>query len=212
MGEAPDARVLTVATLLWDANDKSLKTSRCYDESWADKLYRGFSRNLTRPFRMVCHSERLRVFDEPIECIPTLPERPGYGDCVRPYELNAPMILVGLDTIITGNVDHLAAYCMSADTIALPRDPYHKARACNGVALVPAGKRSVWDSWSGANDMEHMRAQPHAFLDDLFPGEVVSFKGEARDGGLGSARVVYFHGAEKPHEPGMPSWVRDNWL
>jgi len=204
--------VITVATLIWDANAKSLPTSRCYDESWVEKLYRGFARNMTRhDMRFVCYSDRPRVFGEPIECIASLPAAPGYGDCIRPYELDAPMILVGLDTIITGNIDHLADFCLEAEVIGLPRDPFMPSRACNGVALVPAGNRGVWNSWNGANDMEHMRAQDHVMLDDVFPGHIQSFKGSVRDQGLGDTRIVYFHGREKPHEPGMPAWVADHW-
>ena len=203
--------MITVATLLWEPNDKSLRTSRMYDETWADKLYRGFARNLTRPFRMVCYSEKPRTFAEPIECIASLPEKPGYSDCIRPYELNEPMILVGLDTVITGNIDHLADYCLTGRYIALPRDPYAKHQACNGVALVTAGNRHVWESWNGANDMEHMRAQEHVFLDDVFPGEVNSYKGAIKAGGLGNTKIAYFHGREKPGEPGMPAWVSEHW-
>lgn len=203
--------MITVATLLWDANSQSLNTSRCYSEAWVEKLYRGFSRNLTKPFRFVCYSEKARAFAEPIECIETLPASPGYGDCIKPYELNEPMILVGLDTIVTGKIDHLADYCLTAKFIGLPRDPYHPSRSCNGVALVPGGYGHVWTSWVGENDMEHMRAQEHVFLDDLFPGQVVSYKGRARDQGLGDARIVYFHGNEKPHQAGMPAWVAEHW-
>ena len=43
--------MLTVVAPLWDANEKSLSFSRCYDESWVEKLYAGFCRHLTRPFR-----------------------------------------------------------------------------------------------------------------------------------------------------------------
>ncbi len=110
------------------------------------------------------------------------------------------VILVGLDTIVTGNVDHLADYCLTADTIALPRDPYMPSRACNGVALVPAGNAHVWTEWRGENDMEWMRRQQHRFIDDLFPGQVQSFTGAVKEQGLGDTRILYFHGAEKPHE------------
>lgn len=203
--------MITVATLLWDANQNGLPTSSCYSEVWAERLYRGFARNLTAPFRFVCYSERERSFAEPIECIASLPSKPSYGDCIRPYELNEPMILVGLDTIITGNIDHLATFCLEAEVIGLPRDPYMPSRACNGVALVPAGNRHVWESWTGANDMEHMRAQDHVFLDDVFPGAVESYKGAVRDRGLGDTRIVYFHGREKPHELPHGGWVREHW-
>lgn len=204
--------MITIATLLWDANTRGLDTSRCYDEAWVEKLYRGFARNLTRhSMRFVLYTERPRMFSENVEVRVALPARPGYADCVRPYEMDEPMILVGLDTVVTGNLDHLADYCLTGRYIALPRDPYMPSRACNGVALVPAGNRHVWESWTGANDMDHMRAQEHVFLDDVFPGQVISYKGRARDRGIGDARIVYFHGDEKPHQLELDHPILEHW-
>lgn len=205
--------MLTVASLLWEPNNTSQSFSCCYSEAWVTRLHGGFARNLTVPWRFVLFTDRTR---------PNLPatikqERirsasPDYGTCIEPYRYGVPMILVGLDTIVTGNIDHLAAYCFTADKIALPRDPYAPYRACNGVALVPGGFQSVYRNWRGENDMVWMRQQPHVFLDDVFPGHVASYKGRVRDNGLGDTRIVYFHGAEKPHELSEVPWIRRHWL
>lgn len=203
--------MITVATLLWAPNRKSQRFSTMYSEAWVEKLYRGFARNLTAPFNFVCYVDRERQFAEPITQRPIKSREPGYGDCIQPYEMGVPMILVGLDTVVTGNVDHLADYCLTAETIALPRDPYMLSRACNGVALVPAGQQAVATSWAGQNDMEHMRAQPHVFLDDLWPGQVVSYKGSVRGKSLGDARIVFFHGPDKPHELLWLDWIKAHW-
>lgn len=205
--------MLTVATLLWDANRNSLPFSRMYDESWVEKLYRGFARNLTVPFRFVSFVDRRREFAEPIEQEVMSTSNPGYGDCIEPYRLGEPMILCGLDTVVTGNCDHLAEYCLTAEVIALPRDPYRKSRACNGVALVPGGNAHVWNEWRGENDMEWMRKQSHVFLDDLYPGQIVSYKGHVeRHRGLGDARIVYFHGERKPHQLPHVGWISKHWV
>lgn len=206
--------MLHVATLLWEANEKTQAFSKIYDESWVNKLYRGFARNLTLPFRFVCFTDRERTFQHAeIEQEMLLTEKPDYGTCIEPYRLGWPMILVGLDTIITGNIDHLAGHCMKAEKIALPRDPYQPERACNGVALVPFGQRHVFSNWNGENDMEWMRAQPHVFIDDLFPGQVRSFKGHVKKNGLGDTRIVYFHGFEKMDQREVRNldWVRKHW-
>ncbi|MBN9007246.1 MAG: hypothetical protein J0H40_17750 [Rhizobiales bacterium] len=207
--------MLHVATCLWQANGASQPFSRCYDESWVEKLYRGVARNLTQPFRFVLFTDEPRCLGPSISQEPLLARPISYGSFTEPYRLGQPMILMGLDTVITGNIDHLAGYCLTSDVIALPRDPYMPSRACNGVALVPAGKQDVWSRWRGENDMEWIRQQPHAFIDDVFPGHVVSFKGHVRSHGLGDARIVYFHGNDKPHElVGRPEaeWVREHWV
>lgn len=205
--------MLTVATCLWDANDKSQAFSRCYNEQWVEKLLRGFARNLTIPFRFVVFTDRDRKFSEPIEQQNLITLNPDYGCFTEPYRLNEPMILVGLDTVIVRNIDHLAEWCLTGDKIALPRDPYQPERSINGVALVPAGHRVVFERWRGENDMEWLRQFPWQPIDDKWPGQVLSLKAHRiRDIGLGEARIVYMHGRPKQPDLGHLDWIREHWV
>lgn len=204
--------MLTVATLFWEANSGSRNFSRCYSEEWVEKLYRGFSRNLSQPFRFVCFTDQDRTFSEPIEQKRIKAKVPDYSTCIEPYRMGVPMILVGLDTVVTGNCDALADYCMTADRFALPRDPYHPQIACNGVALVPAGHRKVASQHRGENDMVWCRKFPHRFIDDEFPGAVRSYKGHVEKRGLGDTRIVYFHGERKPHQLPNVGWLKEHWI
>ncbi len=202
---------LAVVSLLWDANRQSAGYSSMYDESWVEKLYAGFARNLTRPFEFILYTDRLREYAAPVTQI-LLPEgEPNYGWCILPYGLGRPMILVGLDTVVTGNIDHLADYCLTADHIACPLDPYYPHQVCNGVALVPAGWERVAERWSGENDMVWIRTFAPDVIDTLFPGQVVSYKGQVRKNGLGDARLVFFHGEEKPHQLAGVDWIEQHW-
>lgn len=206
--------MINIVTVLWDANDKSLPFSRCYDETWVARLYDGFARNLTRPFRFVLFTDRPRELGRPIVQIFLTRRPPEYSAYIEPFVLDQAMILVGLDTIVTGNIDHLVDYCLEANTIALPADPYHPQTVCNGVALVPAGQRQIFDAWRGENDMQWLRGQPYKILDLLFRGQILSFKGHVRGKDeLGDARIVYFHGTPKPHDlvDHVP-WIRRHWL
>ncbi len=208
--------MITIATHLWDPNDQSFSFSRMYDEGWVEKLYRGVARNITQPFRFICWSEKPRWYSEPIETRLLDDPEPGYGSCVQLFELGEPMIVMGLDTVITGNIDHLADYCLTASKIALPRDPNAPYRACNGICLVPAGMQHIWTNHNGENDMAWMRRQPHEFIDDIFPGAARSFKGGEsvpgiRETGLGDTRIVYFHGFSKPHELD-DDWLKEHWV
>jgi hypothetical protein len=202
---------MNVVTLLWDANDRSQGFSRCYDESWVRKLYDGFARNLTRPWRFVLFTDRPREIGREVIQVFIDSSPPDYSACIEPYRLDEPMILVGLDTIVTGNIDHLADWCIKSDIIALPADPFVPNTVCNGVALVPTGQRAVYDDWTGENDLTWMRRQPYKVLDSLFPGHVVSYKGHAKHHGIGDARIVYFHGHEKPHQLLDVPWVVTHW-
>lgn len=205
---------IVIATLLWTPNEASMDFSRMYDERWVEKLYRGVARNLRLPFRFICWSDQPREYVHPeIEQRRIRQDPPDYAACIEPYELNEPMILMGLDTVITGPIDHLADHCFGADRIAVPRDPFYPQTVCNGVALVPAGQRWVFDQHQGENDMEWIRGNREKFavIDDLWPGEVVSFKGHAMDYGVGLAKIVYFHGQMKPHELGHLPWIEEHW-
>lgn len=205
--------MLCVACCLWDANKRSQPFSKCYDESWVDKLYRGFRRNLTMPFRFVLFTDRKRMFAEQIEQRRLKTAVPDYGCLIEPFCLDEPTIVCGLDTVVVGNIDHLANYCLTAEAIALSRDPYKPERSINPVALVPKGYRAIFDDWRGENDMDWLRRYPCAFIDDLWPGQVVSLKANRiRDVGLGAARIVYFHGTPKAHQLGHLDWVQEHWI
>jgi hypothetical protein len=158
----------------------------------------------------VVFTERKREFAQRIDQIPLSASAPDYSSCIEPFSINGPLVVAGLDTVITGNIDALVDYCHTSDRIALPRDPYQPEIACNGFSLVPAGLTSIHKLHRGENDMEWLRKFPHNFIDDLFPGQVVSYKGRVRDSGLGDARVVYFHGEEKPHQISAP-WLARHW-
>lgn len=205
---------LKVVSCLWDANKHSQDFSRCYSEVWVERLYRGFARNLTVPFEFVLFTDRPRKFtDLIIKQQPLVSKKLDYGCFTEPYKLNEPMILVGLDTIIVGNIDHFAEYCFTADKIALPRDPYKPERSINGVALVPAGHRKVFDDWRGENDMEWLRKFPWQPIDDLWPGQCLSIKAHrVRDIGIGEARIIYAHGRPKMNALTHFDWCKENWV
>jgi hypothetical protein len=202
---------LTVSTCFWRANRHSAPSSRCYDETWVDKLYRGFKRNLTEPFRFVVLTDREYEFADGVEQERLGTEEPDWSSMIEPFRIEGPLIVAGLDTIITGNLDRFAHWCRTADRLALPRSP-GKPYACNAIALVPKGKTDIYVRWTGQNDMEWLRLQDHVLIDDVWGADqVVSFKQHVRPKGLGRARVVYWHGSPKMHELLHLDWVRENW-
>lgn len=202
--------MLTVATCFWRANRHSAAASRCYTPTWVNRLASGFRRHLTTPHRFVVLTDREYDFSPGIEQEGLSTSEPTWASMIEPFRIEGPLIVVGLDTLVTGNIDHMAAWCETADRIALPRSP-GKPYACNGVALVPSGQTGIYSRWAGENDMEWLREQPHAFIDDLWPGQVASFKCAVRPNGLGDARIVYFHGEPKMADLAGEKWVREHW-
>lgn len=203
--------MLIVATMLWEPNENSFPFSRMYDESWVEKLYRGFKRHLTVPFEFVCFTDKERTFSEPEIKQEPIEGDLNYGAYIEPFKLNEPMILVGLDTVVTGNVDHLAEYCLEGGRLAVPRDPFFPQTVCNGVALIPGGSAWVFEGHEGQNDMDYIRSLDVAVIDDLWPGEVVSYKGHVKQYGLDGVKICYFHGEQKPHEL-EEDWIAREWV
>lgn len=202
--------MITVATCFWEANRHSAPASRDYTPDWVNRLARGVRRNLTAPHRFVVLTDREYQFEDGVEQERLGTDEPTWASMIEPFRIDGPLIVMGLDTIITGNIDRFAHWCGHADRIGLPRSP-GKPYACNGVALVPAGKTDIYARWNGENDMEWLRAQEHTLIDDIWPEQVVSYKQYVRPRGLRKARIVYFHGSPKMADLLDEEWVREHW-
>ncbi len=210
--------MLHVCAMIWDHNKNSKPFSRCYTDEWINRLYRGFKRNLTCSFRVVAFTDRKREFMPGVDQeLITSTKSPHFGCMIEPFRLNEPMIFVGLDTVIVGNIDHLADYCLVARDLALPRDLYTPERSINGVALVPAGHRWIYDDWledgGQANDMVWLRQYPNVWIDDTWPGHVIGYKWLTVHNGsrLDDARIVYMAGRPKMNDLGHVDWIRKHW-
>lgn len=208
--------MITVAACLWEPNRNSRHFSRCYDESWVEKLYRNVAKHATRPFRFVIYTDRKRQFCEPIEQRRIEMKDIHYGACVEPFKSDEPMLFMGLDTIVVGNIDHLLDYALTADKPAVPKDPFYPNSPwpkTDAVVLAPKGCRAMlWDGYAGENDMDWINTRDVAVMDDLWPGQVVSYKGRVQFGGLeDETRIVYFHGPVKPHQIPHVGWVAREW-
>ncbi len=209
--------MINIACAFWDANRLSKQFSRHYTEADVCALYRGFKKHLNVPFRFICWSEKERDYAEPaIEQRKLAAETPTYGALTQCYELNEPTIMVGLDTVIVGNLDHIAAYCLGAQKPAVPMDPFKPETVCNGVSLVPGGNDWLWTEYQGQNDMDWIRDSWKAgrivAFDALFPNQIVSYKRSIRADGLSEeTRIVYFHGEHKMHELPQVGWIAKHW-
>ena len=213
--EAMAGKPITVATCFWEPNVTSYDFSRAYTTQWVEKLFTGFRDKLSRPMKFVVFTDKIRQYSTPLieqRLLETNP--PSYAAMLEPFKLNEPMIVVGLDTIVTGSCDEMADYCFYGDRIAVPRDPFYPDKLCNGVALVPAGQAWLWNNRNlELSDMEWVRANADrmAVIDNLFPGQCKSFKGEVKSNGPGDARIVYFHGFPKADTLGHIGWIARAW-
>jgi len=201
--------VITVACVYYKPHAYVPTFSVCYTPEWVDKLYRGVARNYSKPFKFVCITNRFYKFKENVEQ-EKLWTTEWAKACTQLYGVAADrLVLMGLDTVITGNLDDIFAY---EGGLAVPRDPYHPMQPCNGVVLCPS-RPDI--SAQGGIDMRVLDHFYHDYLDDLFPGQILSYKVHVRDVGLttpsSDARIVYFHGEPKPHVL-QDAWIKENWI
>jgi len=196
--------MITVATVYYESPNVP-HFSKCYDTTWVDKLYRGVLRNYKKDFRFVCLVDKQYQFTERIEQ-QKLWTTNWPTACQQLYGVEAErLVLLGLDTIITGSLTDIFKY---RGTLAVPRDPYNPESPCNGVVLCPS--RPDIAHMPAQSDMRVLDRFDKDWLDDLFPGLVKSYKVHVQPEGLGDARIVYFHGEPKPHVL-EDTWIRENW-
>lgn len=203
------SETLTVATCFWTPNKHTAQASQVYAPEWVNRLARGVRRNLTVPHRFVVLTDREYEFEDGIEQERLSTDTPDWSCMIEPFRIDGPLMVVGLDTVIVGNIDALAHWTLNLDRMALPRSP-GKDYACNAIALVPQGHQDIFMRWRGENDMEWLRTFPHTFIEERFPGWVSSYKCDIRPNGLGETRIAYMHGRPKMDEI-EADWVRDHW-
>lgn len=204
--------MITFCSLLWTPNQHSHEFSQAYTEEWAVKLFNQFRRHCTIPYRCVLYTDRVR--DLPgniIQVVQSDLGKNGYGDCIRPYEMNVPMVLVGLDTLIVRNIDKMVRWCLeNPGKLALPKHPF-EAYSINGVQLWGGHNPAIFNDWRGENDMDWIREFPHERIDELWEGNVASYRAHVRPNGVGKARIIYMHGRMKFNELLKDPFVMGQW-
>ena len=113
-----------------------------------------------------------------------------------------------LDTIITGDLTDLMDY---DGPFAGLRDVWQPGQMGSGIMSWTAGEADhVWQAWVDAGKPTDDPRGDQAFigqhmpmamrLQDIVPGQLVSWKAQCRDGVPNDARVVFYHGQPRPHE------------
>lgn len=220
---------VTVVTALYRGQDVPQHSRHIFDPSWADKLYRGINR-FCDDFEFVCLVDDDYDFKEDIRAVPFENDfrnmfcllealRGDYGGGHR--------LFMGLDTIITGDIDHIAEF---RPDFAMIRDPYFPRRASGVMSFSVEKGQEIYEKFQAdvnknrfqmmncVSDMiwldGNVPVAETAILQDEFPNQILSYKVDIRDqnGPTADARIVYFHGDPKPHQlPDGDPW-RAHWV
>ncbi len=193
-----------------------------YDWSWVEKLYRGIRDNSTIPFRFICLSDQVPATPHPkIQVIPLQDPSLGWmciNEIYRPDLGIERGLFMGLDTIITGDITHMLQLNVPFGVV---RSPIKPKLLCNAVVSFNRKWANwLWHMWTKRKEswlenctvglgpkqkgyasevvfLRHNRHEEWVFLDDLWPGQICSWKAH---GVSEDTRILYFHGDQKPHQ------------
>lgn len=197
-----------------------LKSGGVYNADWVAKLRAGFAKHLTIAHRFVCLSD----VDVPCERIPLRHDWPGWFSKIEVLRLQGPVLYLDLDTAIVGSLDDLA-HAATTMRFAMLRDFYRGNGLGSGVM--------AWNDDVGSL-YERFLIAPHAWinrctggdqhflelatngegverLQDVLPGQIVSYKIHCRFGIPKDARIVCLHGAPKFPDMTANDPVRIAW-
>lgn len=207
-----------------------------YSPEWADKLYRGFQRNLKAPFEMLCLTDYAQEdFREPIQVEPFIfPDHVGewmsITEIFRPDLLIDRGIFCGLDTVITGDITPLAEY---SGALAMTADATGVGAHSNAVVLFDGSvtphlwsnyaddphaaamrNKAPWSAGMGS-EMLYWRREAECSIDTIqseFPSVGIYDYCEIGRGGPPEEEVdiMYFHGSKKPNNINE-QWILKNW-
>lgn len=178
-------------------------------ERYVNTLRSALDKHLTVPFRFTCITEGGGGWYEKMQL---------FGDLMFPR--GERVVYLDLDTMIVGNIDWLATY---QGPFAALQDFYRENGIGSGVMAWEAGTVGhIWTAWwmenfpkHGLGDqglIERYAPKPCVLkLQELFPGEIASFKVHCWSGRVPpGTSLICFHG-----EPKMDNceaqFVKDYW-
>lgn len=212
----------------------SYSSNAGYSPKWVDKLVSAIERNTSIPLSFYCLVDRDDYVFQKKNVVPILLKETINGwspmmEAFRPDICSRHRMVFGLDTIITGNIDHIIEW---NGACGLLDDPYHPYTLCNGIGIYNESTASrFWYMWN-----ERSRLFPdnqlyyHGFLSEMaflrlvakdsarslnriFPKEIQSYKAHWRassENERKNARIVYFHGDPKP--PHVEQELLEHWI
>lgn len=209
------------------------KWGREFSPDYVNNLYNSIKRNTTVPINFICYTENpmeleceTRPFLEPLPhwwyIIGLFNPKHGFKDKV---------VYLDLDTIVTGNIDHIISLDKSFATI---RDFYRP----NGLQTAyimwePDWGSFIWNKLAEQfppkkyNKLLGYAGGTNAFLErsvgtgdnvcrlqDEFPEELISYKVHIKptpDFKITKEKLVFFHGKPRPHEVRNLPWMVEHW-
>lgn len=210
---------LTVACVLTTLNTGRRNGGRCYGPEWLWAIKRRLKDHVSGEYEFRYLSDTAQG---PWR-IPLKYDWPGWWakmELFRPGVFEGLVLYVDLDTLIVGDLSDIAAY---PGEFAMLADFNRPSRRQSGMMLFRPGKitEAIWEEWirdpeghmrrhRGDGEWLHSVTEGADIIQRLFPGQVVSFKRDARKGPPKGARIVAGHGRPRLSDP-RAGWINKAW-
>ena len=192
-----------------------------FDPLWVWALKRGLSRWMPAGYEFVCLTDAPGGMGQ-------WGRRLQYGwpkwwskmELFRPGLFDGPVLYMDLDTLPVGDLSDLAGY---TGQFAMISDLLRKTTLQSGVLAFTPGPLTwrFWEQWSAnpAGYMKRYRGDgewlavhvPKADrLQNLYPGQIVSLKRDAKKAAPPKARLVCGHGRPRLSDP-TAGWAHKAW-
>jgi hypothetical protein len=139
---------LTFVTWLWSG--KTMGRDRVdYVADHVNRMASMLARHVTIPHEVVCVTDMAEGIDSGVRIVPMWTDLAGHGRCYRRLKVFDPamrdvlgprIVSIDLDTVITGNIDHLFArpepFVIWGDPSRMPHTPY-----CGSLFMLEIGYR-----------------------------------------------------------------------
>lgn len=194
-----------------------LKTGGIYTREWVYALKRGLNRYLDG-FEFVCLTDDPGV--TPLWRVPLKHSWPGWWPKIEAFRaglFEGPVLYLDLDTLPVGYLTDIASY---DGPYAMLSDFYQPMIPASGVmAWTPSAEtEAIYETFvrqgripGGRSDHWYARHAPKPVrLQDVFPGQIVSFKAHARSGPPENARLVAGHGSPRFNDR-KAGWAHEAW-
>ena len=207
-----------------------VKWGKKYDSRYVNNLFYALQKRTTIPFELYCFTENKNGIDPQIKCISLLEAKniEGWWHKLYLFSKNNPLynpneslFYIDLDTLITGNIDHILDCEYPQDRITTLHDfflilqpnrqtPFGIAKEQMGSGLMQwkgdfseiwnnfiANPKVAVQSMRGHGDQKYIQRFTDGKRDywqDIYPGQIVSYKVHCKAGLPDNARIVCYHG------------------
>lgn len=191
-----------------------LKWGNKFTPDYVNNLYAGIKRNTTIPFAFHCFTDDSTDLLEDV----VVHELPPLGvdgwwnkiylfNAELPFESGQPVFFFDLDTLVTGNIDHILSYDVK-DCVGLENFYRLHGKFASGLMMWRHGAMNhVWEIFKadmrkhinstsdGDQEFTGRHLPPNTELfQRLFPNQIYSYKQSCSEGLPEDARIVCYHG------------------